>query len=146
MPQIATVGLVGGFWEDGERRLRQQHEPESGDHGTPPGYDPKSRQRYPVFYLFHGYSDDASGWTAVGRANIILDNLIAQGKAKPMLLVMTLGYGAPEIVARNGSSLRNSELRDKNYSRFRDALFNEMIPQVEKQYRVRSDRKSRAIA
>ena len=113
---------------------------------TPPGYDTKSKQRYPVFYLFHGYSDDASGWTAVGRANIILDNLIAQGKAKPMLLVMTLGYGAPEIVARNGGSLRDPELRDRNYSRFRDALFNEVIPLVEKAYRVQADRKSRAIA
>ncbi len=113
---------------------------------TPPGYDAKSKQRYPVFYLFHGYSDDASGWTAVGRANIILDNLIAQGKAKPMLLVMTLGYGAPEIVARNGGSLRDAALRDKNYNQFRDALFNEVIPQVEKDYRVQADRKSRAIA
>lgn len=122
-----------------------------GDHRdyfvyTPPGYDPTSRQRYPVLYLFHGYSDDASGWTAVGRANIILDNLIAQGQAKPMLLVMTLGYGAPEIVARHGGSLRDPELRNKNYSRFRDALFTEVIPQVEQQYRVRADRKSRAIA
>ena len=53
---------------------------------------------YPVLYLLHGFSDDASGWTAVGRANVILDNLIAQGKAKPMIIVMTLGYGAPEIV------------------------------------------------
>jgi len=114
---------------------------------TPPGYDPKSKQRYPVFYLFHGYSDDASGWTAVGRANVILDNLIAQGTAKPMLLVMTLGYGAPEIVARTGGgSLSNPELRDKNYNLFRDALFNEVIPQVEKEYRAQADRKSRAIA
>jgi enterochelin esterase family protein len=122
-----------------------------GDHRdyyvyTPPGYDPRARQRYPVLYLFHGYSDDASGWTAVGRANIILDNLIAQGQAKPMLLVMTLGYGAPEIVVRHGGSLRDPELRDRNYSRFRDALFNEVIPQVEQQYRVRADQASRAIA
>src|SRR5208282_1096198 len=110
---------------------------------TPPGYDPRRKQTYPVLYLLHGFSDDASGWTAVGRANVILDNLIAQGKAKPMLLVMTLGYGAPEIVARNGGSLRDPELRDKNYSRFRDALVNEVIPQVEKTYRVQADRKSR---
>ena len=49
---------------------------------TPPAYDPASKQTYPVLYLLHGFSDDASGWTAVGRANVILDNLIAQGKAK----------------------------------------------------------------
>jgi enterochelin esterase-like enzyme len=113
---------------------------------TPPGYDPDSKQQYPVFYLFHGYSDDASGWTAVGRANFILDNLIAEGKAKPMLLVMPLGYGAPEIVARNGGSLRDKDLRDRNYTRFRDALFNEVMPQVEKQYRVQPGANSRAIA
>ncbi len=68
---------------------------------TPPNYDPHAKAAYPVLYLLHGYSDDASGWTAVGRANVILDNLIAEGKAKPMLIVMTLGYGAPEVL-QNG--------------------------------------------
>src|SRR2546423_6259277 len=66
---------------------------------TPPGYDARAKKKYPVLYLLHGFSDDASGWTAVGRAHVILDNLIAQGKAKPMLIVMPLGYGAPEILA-----------------------------------------------
>ena len=66
---------------------------------TPPGYDPAAKTTYPVLYLLHGYSDDASGWTAVGRANVILDNLIAQGKAKPMIVVMPLGYGTMEIIA-----------------------------------------------
>lgn len=113
---------------------------------TPPGYDEDSTTRYPVLYLFHGYSDDASAWTAVGQANFILDNLIAEGKAKPMLVVMPLGYGAPEIVARNGGSLRDPSLRDKNYTRFRDALFNEVMPRVEKRYRVRTDANARAIA
>ena len=51
-----------------------------------------------MLYLLHGYSDDASGWTAVGHANVILDNLIAQGKAKPMIVVMPLGYGTMEII------------------------------------------------
>src|SRR5579863_6300979 len=68
---------------------------------TPPGYDARAKTRYPVLYLFHGMSDDASAWVGSGQANIILDNLIAQGKAKPMLVVMTLGYGTPEIVSRN---------------------------------------------
>lgn len=113
---------------------------------TPPGYDPRSDRQYPVLYLFHGYSDDASGWTAVGRANVILDNLIAEGKAKPMLIVMPLGYGAPEIVSRNGGSLRDPALRERNYTRFRDALFQEVIPQVEKEYRVEPDRAARAVA
>ena len=113
---------------------------------TPPGYDPTAKKLYPLFYLLHGYSDDASGWTAVGRANIILDNLIAQGKAKPMIIVMTLGYGAPEIVTRGFSSFNNAGLVNRNYTRYRDALFTEVMPAVEKEYRVAKDRRSRAIA
>jgi hypothetical protein len=58
---------------------------------TPLGYDPRGKQTYPLLYLLHGYSDDASAWTTVGRANVILDNLIARGKVKPMLIVMPLG-------------------------------------------------------
>src|SRR5947209_6458798 len=49
---------------------------------TPPGYNPRARREYPVLYLLHGFSDGANGWTEVGRANVILDNLISQGKAK----------------------------------------------------------------
>jgi len=113
---------------------------------TPPGYDSGSTKSYPVLYLLHGFSDDASGWTAVGRANVILDNLIAQGKAKPMLVVMPLGYGAPEIVSHNAPSMRDPSLRKRNMDKFRDALFTEVIPQVEKNYRVAQDRNSRAIA
>ena len=113
---------------------------------TPPGYDPEARQLYPVFYLLHGFSDDASGWTAVGRAHVILDNLIVQRKAKPMLVVMPLGYGAPEIVSRGLSSFRDANLRQRNFEKFRDALLTEVIPQVEKAYRVAKDRNARAIA
>jgi enterochelin esterase family protein len=113
---------------------------------TPPGYDPTGKTLYPVLYLLHGFSDDASGWTAVGRANVILDNLIAQGKAKPMLVVMPLGYGAPEILARNGPSWRDRSLVERNFNRFRDALLTEVIPQVEKTYRASKDRNQRAIA
>jgi len=113
---------------------------------TPPGYDPHAKAPYPVLYLLHGYSDDASGWTAVGRANVILDNLIAQGKAKPMLIVMTLGYGAPEILSPTGPRFRDPSLRDRNMSKFRDALFTEVMPQIEKTYHVAKDRNSRAIA
>ena len=113
---------------------------------TPPGYDAAAKKKYPVLYLLHGYSDDASGWTAVGRANVILDNLIAQGKAKPMLIVMTLGYGLPSIVSRTGPTLRDADARKRNYDLFRDSLFNEVMPQVEKEYRVTKDRNMRAIA
>ncbi len=98
-----------------------------------------------MLYLLHGFSDDASGWTAVGRANVILDNLIAQGKAKAMVMVMPLGYGAPEIVVP-GPRAFAPELRKKNYDRFIQALFTEVMPQVEAAYRVSKDRNSRAIA
>jgi enterochelin esterase family protein len=113
---------------------------------TPPGYDAKAKKNYPVFYLLHGYSDDASGWTAVGRANLILDSLIAEGKAKPMIVVMPLGYGAPEIVTRTGPAFRDTGLRQRNFDKFRDALLNEVMPAVEKDYKVSKDRNSRAIA
>jgi enterochelin esterase-like enzyme len=113
---------------------------------TPPGYNPKAKQMYPVLYLLHGFSDDASGWTAVGRANVILDNLITQGKAKPMLVVMPLGYGAPEIVKEGFGALDHDGLRQRNYDKFREALLTEVIPQVENAYHVKKNRADRAIA
>jgi enterochelin esterase-like enzyme len=113
---------------------------------TPPGYDATAKKTYPVLYLLHGFSDDASAWVAVGRANVIFDNLIAQGKAKPMLIVMSLGYGAPEIVRHGGPGFRDKDLRQRNYDRFRQSLLTEVLPQVEKDYRVSKDRNSRAIA
>jgi len=113
---------------------------------TPPGYDPRGKQTYPVFYLLHGYSDDASAWTAVGRANVILDNLIAQGQAKPMLIVMPLGYGEPKILEPNSGAFRDRGLTDRNFDKFREALLTEVIPQVEAAYLVKKDRDSRAIA
>jgi enterochelin esterase-like enzyme len=113
---------------------------------TPPGYDPRAKKKYPVLYLLHGFSDDASGWTSVGRANVILDNLISQHKAKPMIIVMPLGYGAPEILKGGFASFHNAPLRQRNFDRFREALLNEVIPQVEADYRVVKDRDARAIA
>lgn len=120
-----------------------------GDHRdyfvyTPPGYDQNAKKRYPVLYLLHGFSDDASGWTAVGRANIILDHLIAEGKAKPMVIVMPLGYGDLEILSRTRP--RDASLRQRSFDKFRDALFGEVMPEIEKEYRVSHDRAQRAIA
>src|SRR5438309_6822322 len=106
---------------------------------TPPDYDPTAKTLYPVLYLLHGFSDDASGWSAVGRAHVILDNLIAQGKARPMLVVMPLGYGAPEIVTPTRSGIRDPGLRQRNYDRFRDALLGEVVPAVESAYRAGKD-------
>ena len=111
---------------------------------TPPNYDPHRKQPYPVLYLLHGFSDDASAWTTVGRANVILDNLIAQGKAKPMLIVNTLGYGAPEII--KGGFNFDPALAKTNNDKFVAALLAEVIPQIEKEYRVSKEASGRAIA
>jgi enterochelin esterase family protein len=113
---------------------------------TPPGYDPAAAQLYPVLYLLHGYSDAEDAWTSVGRANIILDNLIARGQAKPMLIVMPLGYGNKEVIANGWAGLRNNAVWMDSIMKFRDALLTEVIPQVEKAYRVNPDANSRAIA
>ena len=113
---------------------------------TPPSYNDRGKQTYPVLYLLHGFSDDASGWTAVGRANVIMDNLIAEGKAKPMIVVMTLGYGAPEILRGGFGAFRNTELRDRNFGKFTEALLTEVVPRVESAYLVNKNRNSRAIA
>jgi len=122
-----------------------------GDHRdflvyTPPGYDPRGKQAYPVLYLLHGFSDDASGWTAVGRANIILDNLIAQGEAKPMIIVMPLGYGEPKVLEPHSAIFHDPDITQRNFDKFREALLTEVMPQVESAYLVKKDRDSRAIA
>jgi enterochelin esterase-like enzyme len=115
---------------------------------TPPGYDANAPARYPVLYLLHGYSDDASAWTAVGKANLILDSLIAQNKVQPMIIVMPLGYGAPEIVhpTPGVSPFRNAALRDRNFNLFRSALLDEVIPAVDRAYKTDPGRDARAIA
>ncbi|MGA8502276.1 MAG: alpha/beta hydrolase-fold protein [Candidatus Sulfotelmatobacter sp.] len=113
---------------------------------TPPGYDPVAKKTYPVLYLLHGYSDDASGWTAVGRANVILDNLIAQGKAKPMIVVMPLGYGTMEMIRVSWGAWNHPDLRDTNFRKFSEALLTEVMPRVEGEYRITKDRNARAIA
>jgi enterochelin esterase-like enzyme len=113
---------------------------------TPPGYNPRAGKKYPVLYLLHGYSDVASGWSAVGKAQVILDNLIAAAKATPMVIVMPLGYGVPGFASPAGSGFSDRTLVQKNYDLFRTALLSEVVPQVEQDYRVFSDKKHRAIA
>jgi enterochelin esterase-like enzyme len=82
----------------------------------------------------------------VGRANVILDNLIAQGKTKPMIVVMPLGYGAPGFLRFGFGAFEHTELRDRNFAKFSEALLREVLPRVESAYLVNKDRNSRAIA
>lgn len=110
---------------------------------TPPGFDPRARMKYPVLYLLHGYSDGADGWTAVGKANIILDNLIAQGKVKPMIVVMPFGYGTPQMLKQKWE---HNEFRLQNYQRFAPTLLDEVMPMVESAYPISAKAADRAIA
>ncbi len=111
---------------------------------TPPDYNPK--KKYPVLYLLHGYSDDASGWTAVGRANTILDNLIAQNKIKPMIVVMPLGYGTMDMITHTWTAWSDKALVDRNFTLYTQILLTEVKPQAEKMYSISKDRKDHAIA
>ena len=105
---------------------------------TPPGYEKASRQLYPVLYLFHGSNDTAAGWTMVGYANFVLDNLFAEKKAVPMIVVMPFGHAVPF-----GSA---PEVQAKNTPLFEEYLLKDVIPLVESTYRVAPGRDNRAIA
>jgi len=109
---------------------------------TPPGYNAKSRQNYPVLYLLHGYSDAADGWSSVGKANFILDSLITSGKAKPMIVVMPLGYGNMAMLKPG----RTPALGAQSVDLYQKALLTEVVPQIEANYHVSKKREDRAIA
>jgi enterochelin esterase family protein len=109
---------------------------------TPPGYDPKSKTKYPVLYLLHGYSDAADGWLSAGKANFILDSLIDSGKAKPMIVVMTLGYGNMAVLKPG----RTPGLSAQSVELFQTMLLTEVLPKIEAEYHVEKDRDHRAIA
>ncbi len=107
---------------------------------TPPGYD-RAGKPYPVLYLLHGYSDKADDWTTIGGANFILDSLIAAGKAKPMIVVMPLGYGDASLI--NGDWASRIGQNNALYTR---VLLEEIIPQIQTGYHVSAERNDRAIA
>ncbi len=108
---------------------------------TPPGYEKNVNKDYPVLYLLHGTTDVEETWTKVGRANIILDNLINEGKAEPMIIVMPYGRAFP-VISKSSGSLRNWD----NLQEFKKDFFNNLMPFVEGNYRVKKDNNSRAIA
>lgn len=109
---------------------------------TPPGYSSKSSP-LPVLFLLHGYSDTSVGWTEVGKAHVIMDNLLARKKVKPMVVVMPLGYGTKNFANPNVPPL---SLGRDNFPGFREALLTEVIPQVESTYRISMRKADRAIA
>jgi enterochelin esterase family protein len=102
---------------------------------TPPGYE-SGKGKYPIFYLLHGAFDCDDSWTTVGRAGFILDNLIASGKAKPMVVVMPAGHTGPFNFGQGLPSVNP----------FIEDFVHDIIPYVESHYRVYTNRKNRAIA
>ena len=113
---------------------------------TPPGYDARAAAKYPVLYLLHGYSDTAAGWTMIGHANDIFDTLIASGKARPMVVVMPLGYGDMDFLRKGFGVWTQADVITHNTALFTDTLRNEILPQVEALYNVSTRREDRAIA
>jgi enterochelin esterase-like enzyme len=107
---------------------------------TPPRFDPSGRTKYPVLYLLHGANADETAWLKQGRVNLILDNLLADKKIKPFLVVMPFGYGLPpgsELVSGNFEGVLNAFSKD---------LLGDVIPFVEAHFPISKDRDHRAIA
>lgn len=113
---------------------------------VPPGYDETPEKEYPVLYLLHGYANDQNSWHRYGRANDILDNLLAEGAIEPFLVVMPLGYGGARINGDGtgippegaGNFGGNADLYERD-------ILEDIIPLIESEYRTIADRNHRAI-
>jgi enterochelin esterase-like enzyme len=112
---------------------------------TPPGYDASAAKPYPVLYLLHGWSGLAEGWTRDQQANFILDNLLAEGKIKPMVVVMPQGYGDMNFVQNGFGIWRDPVAVEHNTQLFMSLLTGEIMPMVEGAYHISRDREGRAI-
>jgi len=112
---------------------------------TPPGYDRSTSSRYPVLYLQHGMGEDETGWSVQGKANLILDNLIADKKAVPMIIVMDKGYAT--IPSQTPSQATGQPGRTGGgISAFEQVMIKEIIPMIDSEYRTLADRDHRAMA
>lgn len=106
---------------------------------TPPGYEKNTKKKYPVLYLQHGWGEDETAWSNQGCANLIMDNLIAEGKITPFIIVMT--YGMTNNIRPGGGGLRNFNIQP-----FQTVLLDELIPYVDANFRTIADQKHRAMA
>jgi len=133
----------------GDVRIRLYHSKVTGKWRrafvyTPPGYDDHPNRRYPVLYLQHGSNEDETGWTFQGHANLILDNLIAEKKAVPMIIVMDNCYAMrPGDVGQDPQI--ESPLRP-NFPAFEAVMLQDVIPMIDATFRTIPDRDHRAIA
>lgn len=118
---------------------------------TPPGYDKDPQVRYPVLYLQHGGGEDERGWVVQGHMNQIMDNLIAEKKAQPMIVVMEKGYakkvGEPEVPLRppSGSTAMPPDF-SRMFSAVEEVFIKDLIPMIDTTYHTKADRSSRAMA
>jgi enterochelin esterase-like enzyme len=119
---------------------------------TPPDYDQNSSARYPVLYLQHGGGEDERGWPVQGRVSQILDNLISEKKAQPMIIVMERGYarkpGEPENAFRPPNLAPNAPRPDfrRMFDTLEEVFVQDLIPMIDRTYRTRADREHRAMA
>lgn len=117
----------------------------------PPGYD-ASKTRYPVLYLQHGGGEDETGWIRQGKANFILDNLIASGSTKPMIVVMANGYASragyvvPDLSGKPFGSPEFLEVMQERMGAFEDDMTQVLIPFIDKTFRTIAGRDHRAMA
>ncbi len=107
---------------------------------TPPDYDADAKKRYPVLYLQHGSGEDETGWTRQGHVNFILDNLLAAGKATPMIVVMEKGY------ATRAGAIAEAPRGRGDFGVFEDVVIKDLVPMIDATYRTIADREHRAIA
>lgn len=107
---------------------------------TPPGYDAGKPTRYPVLYLQHGWGEDETAWSNQGHANLIMDNLIASGRTRPFIIVMTYGM-TNEIRPGSPGGLASFDIKP-----FQTVLVNELIPYVDTHFRTLADQRHRAMA
>jgi enterochelin esterase family protein len=122
------------YYSESLKRFRRMHV------YTPPGFE-SGEGRFPVLYLLHGASDSDDSWTSVGRAGFILDNLIAAGKAQPMIVVMPAGHTGPFRFGPPGDNSLNRQIDE-----FTEDFLSDVKPRVENTYRVHADRAHRAMA
>lgn len=119
---------------------------------TPPAYDKQLKERYPVLYLQHGGGEDESGWTRQGKANFILDNLLATAKAKPMIVVMANGYtrragqSVPDLRGKPFGSPEMRKAMQDMMTAFEDDMTQALMPFIDSTFRTIPDREHRAMA
>ena len=148
LPQNVPHGAVREAWYHSEITGTWRHALVY----TPPGYDTQPGVKYPVLYLQHGGGEDDTGWIRQGHANFILDNLIAAGKTKPMIIVMAYGYARragyvdPDLAGKPFGSPEMMKAMQEMSQTFEDDMTQALIPYIDSNFRTIADRDHRAMA